>query len=74
MKLSPNKRFLVIAEQHVNSQSCFLSVYDMKETCLVAFKHHNITELTEGRGNLFVGGQSVHNTAATAGINSANST
>ena len=61
MKLSPNKRFLLVAEQHKTNPDCFISVYDMKEACLVAMKQHNITEMSEGRGNLFINGQSVNN-------------
>ena len=56
MKLSPNKRHLLVAEQHKDDPSCFLSVYDLKEACLVAQKVHNITELSEGRGNAIVNG------------------
>ena len=79
MKLSPNKRFLLVAEQHKDDPSCFLSVYDLKEACLVAQKVHNITELSEGRGNAIVNGQSVNlysnnNQAAASLVNAAQNT
>jgi len=66
MKLSPQKvatgkpRYLLVAEQHKASASCFISVYDLNEAVYVAQKMHNITELTEGRGNAIVNGTSVN--------------
>ena len=55
MKLSPNKRFLLVAEQHKDNACCFISVYDLKEASLVAMKVHNISELIEGRNHVHVG-------------------
>lgn len=59
MKLSPSKRYLLVAEQHKNNLSCFLTVYDLKD-CHVAKNIHNITELSEGHGNVYINGQSVN--------------
>ena len=56
MKLSPNKRYLLLAEQRKNDTCCYLSVYDLKEACYIAQKIHNITDLAEGRGNTYVNG------------------
>ena len=56
MKLSPNKRFLLIGEKHKDDPGCFLSVYDMNEACLVAYKQHNVSMLADGRGNTIVNG------------------
>ena len=36
MKLSPNKRYLLLAEQRKNDSDCYLSVYDLKEACYIA--------------------------------------
>ena len=58
MKLSPNKRFLVLAEQRKNETGCYLSIYDMKEPCYVVHKVHNISEMCEGRGNVYINGMS----------------
>ncbi len=55
MKLSPNKKYVLVAEQHKDNTSCFISVYDMKDASLVAMKMHNITELIEGRNHVHVG-------------------
>ena len=60
MKLSPNKRYLLLAEQRKNDKNCYLSIYDLKEACYVAQKVHNVTELSEGRGNTYVNGQSLN--------------
>lgn len=60
MKLCPKKQFLLVAEQHKDDPNCYLSVYNITEACLVAQKVHNITELSEGRGNAIVNGQSVN--------------
>lgn len=63
MKLSPNKRWLVLAEQRKSDSSCYLSIYDLKEPCYVVHKVHNITEMCEGRGNVYSAGQSMNNQA-----------
>ena len=63
MKLSPNKnnsQYLILAEQHKDNPGCFISVYNMKESCYVASKVHNITELSEGKGNAIINGVSVN--------------
>ena len=58
MKLAPNRRSLLVAEQHKDGSGCFLAVYDVKD--YVAQKMYNISELAEGRGNTIINGQSVN--------------
>lgn len=85
MKLPTNKdkneysQFLVVAEQHSDNPGCFISVYSLKKASnetqkyFVAQKVHNITELSEGRGNAIVNGNSVNinsnNNQTTSAIN-----
>lgn len=61
MKLSPSKKFLIVAEQHKNNHSCYISVYDMKDNCFYAHKHYNVSELIDGRGNTYLPGQLISN-------------
>ena len=52
MRLNPNKKFLLVCEQHVKDPSCFLSVYDLKntETPRMLKPHINVTEMARDMG------------------------
>ena len=52
MRLNPNKKFLLVCEQHVKDPSCFLSVYDLKsiETPRMKTPHINVTEMSRDMG------------------------
>jgi len=64
MKLSPDKKQLLVAEQQKHNRNAYISVYETQDklntACYFSNKVYNITELSEGRGNLFVNGQSVN--------------
>ena len=61
MKLLPNKQHLIVAEEHKGNSDCYISVYDMSDSSHFAKYSHNITDLTEGRGNIYLAGQTVSN-------------
>ena len=52
MRLTPNKKYLIVAEQHVKDPSCFISVYDLKNTEAPRLlkPHINVTEMAKDMG------------------------
>ena len=52
MRLTPNKKYLVVCEQHVKDPSCFISVYDLKnaEAPRMLKPHMNVTEMAKDMG------------------------
>ena len=52
MRLTPNKKSLLVCEQHVKDPSCFISVYDLKNTDAprLVKPHINVTEMAKDMG------------------------